>query len=87
MFFIFAMGPSEPMIPLLSYPAAKSSLIGITALIIVYVFFTVLTMVVMVILGFYGISYFKAGKIERYIHALGGLTILICGCGMVFMGW
>ena len=30
MFFIFAMGPSEPMIPLLSYPAAKQSLVGIT---------------------------------------------------------
>jgi sulfite exporter TauE/SafE len=87
MFFIFAMGPSEPMIPLLSYPAAKNSLLGISSLIIVYVFSTVLTMVVMVILGFYGIAYFKAGKVERYVHALGGLTILICGIGMVFMGW
>lgn len=87
MFFIFAMGPSEPMIPLLSYPAAKNSLFGITSLIVVYVFFTVFTMLIMVILGYYGFSYFKAGKAERYVHALGGLTILICGIGMVFMGW
>lgn len=87
MFFIFAMGPSEPMIPLLSYPAAKQSLLGITALIVVYVFFTVATMVAMVVLSLYGIAFFKAGKLERYVHALGGVTILICGIGMVFMGW
>jgi sulfite exporter TauE/SafE len=87
MFFIFAMGPSEPMIPLLSYPAARQSIFGITSLIIVYMFFTVITMVVMVILGLYGIAFFKSGKIERYVHALGGFTILICGIGMVFIGW
>lgn len=87
MFFIFAMGPSEPMIPLLSYPAAKQSLFGVTSLIIVYVFFTVITMVVMVVLGLYGIAFFKVEKVERYVHALGGLTILICGVGMVFLGW
>jgi sulfite exporter TauE/SafE len=87
MFFIFAMGPSEPMIPLLSYPAAQHSLFGITSLILVYIFFSVSTMVLMVILGLYGISFFKTGKVERYVHALGGLTILICGIGMVFMGW
>ncbi|EHQ30464.1 hypothetical protein [Mucilaginibacter paludis] len=87
MFFIFAMGPSEPMIPLLSYPAAKNSVFAITALVIAYVIATVLTMVAMVVLSLYGISYFKTSKIERYVHALGGLTILICGCGMVFLGW
>jgi sulfite exporter TauE/SafE len=87
MFFIFAMGPSEPMIPLLSYPAARHSWLGITAMIIVYVIATVLTMVLMVVLGLYGIAFFKAGKIERYVHAIGGMVILVCGCGMVFLGW
>jgi len=87
MFFIFAMGPSEPMIPLLSYPAAQHSLFGVISMVIVYIAATVATMVLMVILGLYGISFFKTSKIERYVHALGGLTILICGCGMVFLGW
>lgn len=87
MFFIFAMGPSEPMIPLLSYPAAQHSWVGITAMIVVYIIATVATMVLMVILGLYGISLFKTAKIERYVHAIGGLVILICGCGMVFLGW
>jgi len=87
MFFIFAMGPSEPMIPLLSYPAAQHAWWGITAMIIVYIIATVATMVLMVTLGLYGISFFKTTKIERYVHAIGGLVILICGCGMVFLGW
>ncbi|OCX54443.1 hypothetical protein BEL04_09380 [Mucilaginibacter sp. PPCGB 2223] len=87
MFFIFAMGPSEPMIPLLSYPAAQHSWIGITAMITVYIIATVATMVLMVILGLYGIAFFRTSKIERYVHAIGGAVILICGCGMVFLGW
>jgi len=87
MFFIFAMGPSEPMIPLLSYPAAQHSWVGITAMVVVYIIVTVATMVMMVVLGLYGIAFFKTAKIERYVHAIGGLVILICGCGMVFLGW
>ena len=87
MFVIFLLGPCEPMIPLLYFPAAKNSLPAMLLLIIVYTIFTLLTMVVMVALGYYGISFFKLNKLERYMHALGGATIFICGLGMVFMGW
>jgi sulfite exporter TauE/SafE len=87
LFIIFLLGPCEPMIPLLYFPAAKNSWYGMWLLVLVYTFFTLLTMVVMVVLGYYGISFFKPGKAERYVHALGGLTIFICGAGMVFIGW
>jgi hypothetical protein len=29
----------------------------------------------------------KTEKLERYMHALGGLTIFVCGAGMLFLGW
>jgi sulfite exporter TauE/SafE len=87
MFIIFLLGPCEPMIPLLYFPAAKNNWWGIGLLIFVYTFFTLVTMLTMVILGYYGISFLKPGKLERYIHALGGLTLFICGAGMVFMDW
>ncbi len=87
MFIIFLLGPCEPMIPLLYYPAAQHSWSGMLLLILVYTFFTLATMIVMVVLGYYGISFFKTEKLERFMHALGGLTIFICGAGMVFMGW
>jgi hypothetical protein len=87
MFIIFLLGPCEPMIPLLYFPAAKSSWYGMLLLIIVYTFFTLATMIVMVVLGYYGVSFFKTQKLERYVHALGGLTLFISGAGMIFMGW
>lgn len=86
-FIIFVLGPCEPMIPLLYFPAARHSWTGMFLLIAVYTFFTLATMLVMVLLGYYGISFFKAEKAEKYMHALAGMTIFICGAGMVFMGW
>ncbi|MES2430138.1 MAG: hypothetical protein V4556_04320 [Bacteroidota bacterium] len=87
MFIIFLLGPCEPMIPLLYFPAAQNSWAGMLLLIFIYTFFTLLTMLTMVLLGYYGIAFVKTEKMERYIHAIGGLTLFICGTGMVFMGW
>lgn len=87
MFLVFVLGPCEPMIPLLYFPATKNSWHGMLVLILVYTLFTLITMLVMVLLGYYGISFFKTNKLEQYTHALGGLAIFVCGAGMVFMGW
>ena len=87
MFLIFLLGPCEPMIPLLYFPAAKSSFGNMFLLIVIYTFFTLLTMLIMVSLGYYGISFIKTEKLEKHIHTIGGLTITICGAGMVLMDW
>lgn len=87
MFLIFVLGPCEPMIPLLYFPAAKASWLGMVVLIIVYTVITLLTMVTMVLIGYYGISLLGSNKLDRYMHALGGVTITICGMGMVFLNW
>lgn len=87
MFLIFVLGPCEPMIPLLYFPAAQNSWNGMLALILVYTIFTLLTMIIMVTLGFFGFAFVKTQKLERYIHAIGGFTIFICGSGMLFLGW
>jgi sulfite exporter TauE/SafE len=87
MFIIFLLGPCEPMIPLLYYPAATGSFFGMLVLIIVYTIFTLATMVAMVLMGYYGIAFLHTEKLERFMHALGGLTIFICGAGMLWMGW
>jgi sulfite exporter TauE/SafE len=87
MFLIFVLGPCEPMIPLLYFPAAQNSLKGILVLIAVYTFFTLATMLIMVLLGYYGISFIKTERLERHIHSLAGTTLFMCGAGMVFLGW
>ena len=87
MFIIFLLGPCEPMIPLLFYPAASNSLYGMMLLIAVYTIVTLVTMSGLVLLGYFGIGFFQTSKLERYMHALGGLAIFICGAGMLWMGW
>lgn len=87
MFIVFVLGPCEPMIPLLYFPAAKHSISNMLLLIVVYTFFTLATMVLMVLLGCFGIRFLKMDKLERYTHALGGFAILVCGAGMVFLNW
>ena len=87
MFIIFVLGPCEPMIPLLYFPAAQNSWWGMGMLIGIYTLVTLLTMLILVLLGYYGIGFVKTERLERYVHVLGGFTIFICGVGMVWMGW
>ena len=87
MFIIFILGPCEPMIPLLYFSGAKNSWSGIILLIGIYTVVTLLTMITMVTLGYKGLAFVKTEKIERYMHAIGGLTIFICGVSMLFLGW
>lgn len=44
-------------------------------------------MLAMVLIGCYGYSFIKTDKLERYVHAIGGGVVTMCGIGMVFLGW
>lgn len=87
LFAIFVMGPSEPLVPLLFYSGSHLSVTEIVVLISVFAVFTVLTMLTMVMLGIFGYSMIRTDKLERYVHAIGGGVVTICGVGMVFLGW
>jgi hypothetical protein len=87
LFIIFLLGPCEPMIPLLYFPAARNNWWGMCLLITVYTCITLATMLLMVILGYYSIAFIKIEKLERYVHALGGLSLFVCGAGIIWMGW
>ena len=87
MFIVFVLGPCEPMIPLLYFPAAQHSWWGMSVLILLYGFVTLLTMVLMVLLGYFGLLIPKSSFSEKYVHVLAGITILICGAGMLWLSW
>jgi len=87
MFLIFVLGPCEPMIPLLYFPAAQNSWAGMLLLIVVYTACTLITMLALVLLGYYGLAFSATQKLEKYMHVIGGATIAICGAGMLWMGW
>jgi len=86
LFTIFVFGPCEPLIPILMYPAAQNSVIGMVLVAGVFGLITISTMLTIVILGTAGVSFIPMGKLERYSHALAGLVIFASGAGIVFLG-
>jgi len=86
LFTIFFLGPCEPLIPILMYPAAQDSSWGVAQVSIVFGLITMLTMLVLVLLASYGLKYVRLGKMERYTHAIAGATILLSGIAILFLG-
>lgn len=86
LFTIFVFGPCEPFIPLLLFPAANGNLTGILLVTATFTTITVLTMVTMVSLAHYSIKLIPLIKLEKYIHAIAGATILLCGISIEFLG-
>ncbi len=86
LFIIFVFGPCEALIPVLMLPAANHSISGLVLVTLIFGITTILTMVIMVLFGLYGIKLLPEKKLEKHIHTLAGLTILICGIGVQFFG-
>jgi nickel/cobalt exporter len=85
-FTIFVFGPCEPLIPLLMYPAAQHSTLGVVSVAIVFGAVTISTMLTVVILSALGVRQLQLGWAERYTHALAGGTICLCGIAIQFLG-
>ena len=86
LFLIFIFGPCEPLIPLVMYPAASHNYFALTLVTLIFGIITISTMLVLVGLGYYGIKLLPMAKFDKYIHALAGFAILMCGVAMQFMG-
>jgi sulfite exporter TauE/SafE len=86
LFLIFVLGPCEPLIPVLMYPAAQSSVFGVVMVALVFGVVTIATMLTVVILAYKGFKFIPLKPVERYIHAIAGGTILLSGCAIVFLG-
>lgn len=78
-FAIFVLGPCEPLIPILMYPAAKASIWGMILVTIVFGIVTIGTMLTIVMLSLKGINMLPFGKLEKYMDAIAGVVILISG--------
>jgi len=86
LFTIFLLGPCEPLIPFLMYPAANSSIGGVIFISSIFAITTVATMIVVVVAASFGITMIPFGKLEKYVHVIAGATILLSGIGIQFMG-
>jgi len=86
LFAIFVFGPCEPLIPLVMYPAAKHSLVGVVFVTAAFGLTTIATMLTIIAASWYGISFVRLGKFERYSHALAGAMILLSGLSVHLLG-
>ena len=86
LFTIFVFGPCEPLIPLLMYPAAESGLWATVLVAAVFSVATIGTMLTIVLVASWGVSFARLGRLERYTHALAGATICISGLAIHFLG-
>ncbi|MGL6227424.1 MAG: hypothetical protein ACRC10_12465 [Thermoguttaceae bacterium] len=86
LFIVLALGPCEIMFPILS----AASLVGTHCVVLTAIVFcslTILTMMSSVYLGLCGIKALNLQFLERYSHAIGGLTIMSCGLVVIVFGW
>lgn len=86
LFTIFVLGPCEPLIPILMYPAAKSSITGLIMVTAIFGIVTITTMMTVVMITSFGLSIIPVRKFERYSHALAGATIFLSGMAIQFLG-
>ena len=86
LFVIFVFGPCEPLIPILMYPAAKSSMFDVVLVTFVFGAVTIATMMSVVLLSIAGVSFTRLARLQRYSHAVAGATICLCGLAIVFLG-
>ncbi len=86
LFTIFVLGPCEPLIPLIMYPAAEHSFIGVLFVAGIFSVATIGTMMSVVLAAAWGVSFVRLGAVERYSHALAGFAVCLSGCAIQFLG-
>jgi ABC-type nickel/cobalt efflux system permease component RcnA len=86
LFVIFVLGPCEPLIPVLMYPASQHSVWGTVAVVLAFGLATIATMLGVVYLATRGLRRLPLDSAERYSHALAGAALSLCGLGIVFLG-
>jgi sulfite exporter TauE/SafE len=86
LFVIFVLGPCEPLIPVLMYPASQHSVWGTVAVVLAFGATTIATMLGVVYLANRGLQRLPLDTAERYSHALAGAALSLCGLGIVFLG-
>lgn len=86
LFTIFVFGPCEPLIPLVMYPAAKQNIGGVVLVTLAFGLATILTMLTIIAVSSWGVSFLRLGRLERYVHVLAGAMIFISGMSVQFLG-
>ncbi len=86
LFTIFVLGPCEPLIPMLMYPAAKSNLYSAFLVAGVFGVVTIITMLGVVLVSSFGLNILPSPRAEKYTHAIAGAIVCLSGASMLLFG-
>ncbi|MHC1732726.1 MAG: sulfite exporter TauE/SafE family protein [Bacteroidales bacterium] len=86
LFLIFVLGPCEPLIPILMYPAAQNNIGGVIIVSLLFSAATILTMMVVVLAFRLGLSRINLRPLERWVNVIAGATIAVSGLAIQFLG-
>lgn len=86
LFLIFVLGPCEPLIPLVMYPAAENNFHGVIIVSLLFSLVTIATMMSVVLAFRLGLSHINLRPLERYVNVIAGATILVSGLAIQFLG-
>ncbi len=85
LFSVFLLGPCEPLIPLLMYPATQKSWTTVSLVSLAFGVTTLATMAVLTVFAAAGMERLNLGRFERYTHAVAGATVTLCGAAIVIL--
>lgn len=86
LFLIFVLGPCEPLIPLLMYPASQSSWFGVIGVAGIFGITTLITMTATVAVALFGLQNVSFTPLARFSNALAGGAVAASGGAIVFLG-
>jgi ABC-type nickel/cobalt efflux system permease component RcnA len=85
-FVIFVLGPCEPMIPVIMYPAVKGNYLTLIVVTAIFGAVAMTSMLAVVLGASLGLKSVPLRSWDRYSHALAGATLFLCGAAMQFFG-
>lgn len=86
LFLIFVLGPCEPLIPVLMYPAAQNNIHGTVLVSVLFSVVTIATMMSVVLAFKLGLSKINLKPLEKYSNVIAGAMILLSGLAIQFLG-
>ena len=86
LFLVFVLGPCEPLIPLVMYPAAENNISGVIIVALLFSVVTIVTMMSVVLAFRLGLSRINMKPVERYVNVIAGATIAVSGLAIQLLG-
>ncbi len=86
LFMIFVLGPCEPLVFTLMYPASQMKTGSIILIASVFSIVTLMTMLTIVLLFTYGVKKLPMKGLDRYTHAVAGAIVMLSGLAILYLG-